>query len=97
LYRALTGRPPFSGADTPQILFQIVHRMPPRPSLIAPSLSPDVDAVLAIALAKDPEQRFASAGELGDALRSAVAGKLSEELRGRGESLIAKQPWGVRS
>jgi serine/threonine-protein kinase len=97
LYRALTGRPPFSGPDTPQILFQIVHRMPPRPTLIVPSLPSDVDAVLAIALAKDPEQRFASAGELSDALRGAAAGQLAPPVRARGESLIERQTWGVRS
>ncbi len=97
LYRALTGRPPFSGPDTPQILFQIVHRMPPRPTLIVPSLPADVDAVLAIALAKDPGARFASASELAEALRAAAAGQLAPALRARGEALIEKQPWGVRT
>jgi hypothetical protein len=56
-----------------------------------------VDAVLAIALAKDPERRFESAGELSDALRDAAAGQLAPRVLSRGESLIERQPWGVRS
>src|SRR5439155_13924929 len=43
LYRALTGRPAFSGPDLPQILFDIVYRCPTRPSEIVASLPRDVD------------------------------------------------------
>jgi serine/threonine-protein kinase len=96
LYRALTGRPPFSGTDTPQILFQIVHRTPPRPAQIVPSLHADVDLVLAIALGKAPKERFASAGELASALRSAASGGLDSALRARGEALVRRQPWSRR-
>ena len=60
LYRTLTGQPPFSGPDTPQILYQVVYRSPARPSQLVPGLPPDVEIVLAIALAKDPAERFAS-------------------------------------
>jgi eukaryotic-like serine/threonine-protein kinase len=62
-----------------------------------PTLPADVDAVLAIAVAKDPSLRFASGRELSDALRAAVVGQLAPALRARGEALIDKQPWGVRT
>ena len=93
-YRALTGRPPFSGPDVPQILFEIVYRSPPRPSEVVPALPPDVDLVLALALAKNPQHRFESAGDFVAALTSAAAGQLSSPLRDRAKSLVARTPWG---
>lgn len=94
VYRALTGRPPFSGAATPQILFDVVYRMPLRPSNVVDAAGEGVDAVLAIALAKAREDRFASAGELARALTSAFSGTHDRELRARAAALIAKHPWG---
>jgi serine/threonine-protein kinase len=94
LYRSLTGRPAFSGPDTPKVLFDVVYRCPARPSQIAPSLPADVDAMLAIALAKDPDDRFASAVELASALEAAARGALSPDLRGRAEALLRTLPWG---
>ena len=94
IYRALTGRPPFGGTDTPQILFEVVYQMPHRPSDLMPSLASDVDAVLAIALAKRPEDRFGSATELAIALASAVSGRRDLALRARADALLANHPWG---
>jgi serine/threonine-protein kinase len=73
-YRALTGRRPFSGADTNQLLYDAVHGRPTRPREILPNLPAGVEAVLAIALAKRREDRFATATELAEALRAAVEG-----------------------
>ena len=94
IYRAITGRLPFIGNDTPQILFDVVYRMPQRPSEIAAALSPDVDAVLAISMAKRAEDRFASAGELAAALSAAYRGQLDPALRQRAAMLVARHPWG---
>lgn len=70
-YRALTGRRAFSGAELPQILYQIVHGTPVRPRELVPSLPKEVEVVLSIALAKSPADRFANAKELAEALRRA--------------------------
>ena len=94
LYRALTGRPPFAGSDTPQILFDVVYRMPVRPGELVDGLPGDVDAVLAIALAKRPADRFSSAGELASALAAALEGALARSVRLRAEELVARHPWG---
>jgi serine/threonine-protein kinase len=96
MYRALTGQAPFRGNDTPQILFDVVYRGPRRPTEIASALPPDVDLVLAIALAKRPEARFATAAELVDAIRAAVKSSLPAELRARGEIQLIELPWGGR-
>jgi serine/threonine-protein kinase len=87
-YRAITGQPPFSGRDVPAILYSVVHEQPARPSSLV-KLSRDVDRVLAIGMAKEPAERFASALELADALAAAVHGKLARELRERGDRLLS--------
>jgi len=97
VYRALTGQPPFAGSDTPQILYQVVYKNPARPSQLVPNLPSDVEMVLAIAMAKDPGERFASALEMADALRSASRGALDPALRVHAQALLAGLPWGQSS
>lgn len=94
LYRAATGRPPFSGSDLPQILFEIVYSTPPRPSGVVDSLPRDLDRVIAIALAKQPGDRFASAAELADAVAAALEDRLPHAVRARADAVIARAPWG---
>jgi serine/threonine-protein kinase len=91
-YRTLTGRPAFEGESTAEILYKVVHTMPPRPSSVAP-LPLDLDLVLAIALAKAPEDRFASAAELAHAVDAAARGLLDAALRARGQRVLAKLDW----
>lgn len=63
LYHLLAGRVPFEG--TP---FQVLmaHQLKSPPSLVAvrPELPPTIDEVVQVALAKRPEDRFATAGAL---------------------------------
>lgn len=94
LYRAATGQPAFSGASAPQIMFDIVYKSPVRPSSIVRDLPRDVDLALALALAKDPEQRFQSAGELAGAFAEACRGELSPDTRQRALACVRAQPWG---
>jgi serine/threonine-protein kinase len=70
-FRGLTGELPYRGSDPATILYQVVHATPPRPSTIAP-VPRAVDAVLARGLAKDPAQRYPTAGELAEALQAAL-------------------------
>jgi serine/threonine-protein kinase len=97
MYRALTGQAPFRGNDTPQILFDVVYRGPRRPTELARDLPGDVDLALAIALAKRADARFATADELVAAMRAGARGKLSAELRARGEIALIELPWGGRA
>jgi serine/threonine-protein kinase len=91
-YRALTGRPAFVGDAMAEILFKVVHDMPSRPSVSA-RIPEDVDDVLALALAKSPDDRFSTALELADALDAAMSGTLSRELRERASQVLATTPW----
>jgi serine/threonine-protein kinase len=92
-YRALTGRPAFPGDAPAAILYQVVHRMPPRPSDFTPKLNSDIDGVLAIAMAKDPWERFDSAAEFADALENARKERLPAALRERAARLQRTHPW----
>ena len=93
IYRALTGRPPFSGEHVVELIFQVTRAMPPRPSDLV-KVQPDVDLVIAIALAKTASDRWDSGEELAKALDAAARGHLDPALRERGEAIVARQPWG---
>ena len=68
LYEVLTGKPPFTG-DTPvSIAYQHVSGVLVAPSKIQPDLPEGVDVLLAVALAKRPEDRYQSAGLMFDDL-----------------------------
>ena len=70
-YEMLTGQVPFDGTSYATIINAHLNTPPPAPSRLAP-LPPGLDAVVARALAKDPAQRFARAGELAEAARRAI-------------------------
>ncbi|MGE0401351.1 MAG: serine/threonine-protein kinase [Kofleriaceae bacterium] len=91
-YRCLTGRHPFTAADTPALLFAVVHRTPLRPGDLG-AFHEDVDRWAAIALAKSPDERFASGADVADALAMAVRGELDAKLRRRADALIKKFGW----
>jgi DNA-binding NarL/FixJ family response regulator/tRNA A-37 threonylcarbamoyl transferase component Bud32 len=64
LFHALTGSVPFIGGSELQRMWAPVHDAPPEPSSIEPSVPRALDPVLARALAKAPDDRQQSAGEL---------------------------------
>ena len=73
LYEALSGDRPFKGDTTATVLYRIVHDTPPPIDAKAlVGVSPAVRAILAVALAKDPGDRFQSAEEMAKALRAAM-------------------------
>ena len=93
-YRVLTGRPAFEGEAMAEILYKVVHAMPPAPTTVA-SLPAAMDLVLAVAMAKDPGDRFDSGAELAHAVEDAARGRLDKALQGRAERLLARLPWGA--
>ena len=63
LYQLLTGKRPFSGDTDFAIIQQIVGHTPAAPSTFSSSLPASIDAVVARALVKKREHRYASAQE----------------------------------
>lgn len=60
MFEALTGRVPFTGSDVMNLLRRIIREDAPRVGLMAMHVDVDLDAVVARALARDPEERFAN-------------------------------------
>jgi tetratricopeptide (TPR) repeat protein len=64
LYECLTGRASFSGANSVEILSQVLHVDPPAPSVWNSAVPPALNRLVQKAMAKDREMRYQSAGEL---------------------------------
>jgi len=72
LYQLLTDKRPFDGDNDFSIIHQIIGHTPAHPSTINPKLPTAIDAVVARALAKNRDERFASARDFAAALQSAI-------------------------
>ncbi len=80
LFELLTGRRPYEG-NSHEIYVKLLMTSPPAPSSIQQGLDPALDAVCLKAMAKKPEDRFASMRELNQALEDYLkrgGGKRSE-------------------
>ena len=78
LWEALTGRVPFERDSAVARMFAHAHDPPPSLSAARPGLPPALDGVVARAMAKQPEDRYLSAGNLGDAALAAAEGRAIE-------------------
>ena len=72
LYECLTGAPPFSGKDLPALIYAQLYSGPPPASSLVEGVPPALDAVIARGMAKDPQDRFPTAGMLAAAAREAL-------------------------
>jgi predicted Ser/Thr protein kinase len=90
-FRALAGRPPFLG-DLQEILTSALAEPVPRVTELVSDLPADVDLVFAVALAKDPAERFGRVERLATALRQAAEGQLDEATRRKGLRLMSAVP-----
>ncbi|QBD77940.1 serine/threonine protein kinase [Ktedonosporobacter rubrisoli] len=98
LYRMLAGRVPFMAASPIAVAIKHTLEEPPSIAEFNPDITPEIEAVVMKALAKEPEERFDSAGELAQALRAAVHGEYFEvgaeeqQLPGPTTSTIRNKP-----
>ena len=79
LYQFLTGEKPFTGSGAWTIAKKIIQEEPALPSSLNNAVTPLFDAVVNRALAKNPDQRYQSARDLGVALKRALEGKSEED------------------
>jgi serine/threonine protein kinase len=70
LYQCLTGVVPFPRDDTAALMWAHVHEDPPPVSARRPDLPAQIDAIVARAMAKQPEDRYSTCRELAFALRA---------------------------
>jgi len=73
LYEMLTGRTPFVADNYTALAHSHIYEQPIPPSRLNPRISPAVQAVILMALEKDPANRFQKATDMAVALEQAVA------------------------
>ena len=78
LYHMVTGYGPFQGNSATTVCFKVANREPLRATAFDPDLPPELDSIIARAMAKDPAQRYQRGLEFALDLR---------ELRERGQTI----------
>ncbi|WP_375485378.1 protein kinase [uncultured Mycobacterium sp.] len=94
LTELLTGERPYPAATTVgQVIKAHLTAAPPKPSLLRPqAVSPRFDAVIARGMAKNPQHRYATAGDLAHAARDALSAQAVADqatMVGRASDLAA--------
>ncbi len=72
LYELLVGSRPWEGDSAAAVALARLSGPVPDPALVRPALPPDIAAITRKALALAPEDRFASAGAMADALERTI-------------------------
>jgi serine/threonine protein kinase/tetratricopeptide (TPR) repeat protein len=95
LYQALTGLPPFVGAEVVDVLMQVVHQDPVSVRRLQPKVPADLETVCLKCLAKEPGRRYPTALALADDLRRFRDGK---PIQARPASALERSwRWGRRN
>jgi serine/threonine-protein kinase len=74
LYHLLTGRPPYDGRTYYMVLIQALQRRCEAPEVVDPRVPPALSRIALKAMALDPAERYASAGDLQQALEDFLRG-----------------------
>lgn len=93
VYEMLAGHPPFGDDSSISILLKHLHEPVPSLKTFTHIADEELDAVIFMALAKNPEDRFQTAGSFADALEAAIYQKSPVQSAERVSSVAAS---GVR-
>jgi serine/threonine protein kinase len=93
LYECLTNSRPFPGDSVEQQIAGHLTTPPPRPSITRPGVSPQLDAVIATGMAKDPGERYGTTVELARAARTALTAPIPR----RPPASVRTAPWAAPS
>ena len=74
LYEMVAGEPPFTGESPVAVAYQHVRESPQPPSTVNPEVSRYIDAVVMQSMAKNPENRYDTAGDMRTDLLTVLSG-----------------------
>ena len=74
LYETLTGTPTYEKDSEVALMYAHLLEPPPQVTHKRPDLSPEIDGVVAKAMAKSPDDRYATTPEFATAMRKALTG-----------------------
>jgi serine/threonine protein kinase len=86
LFECLAGEPPFKRPREEQVLYAHIQDEPPKLTELRGELPAAIDDVIAKALAKDPEERYSSCGELVEAAREVLLPAPETEVAAAGDT-----------
>jgi beta-lactam-binding protein with PASTA domain len=95
LYELLTGKVPFTGDSPVEIAMKHLNELPKPPSAGRPEVPRDLDLVVLRALAKDPDERYASAEEMDADLARIEQGLSVSSRTAEAETRIMTAPTNV--
>ncbi|HMF38547.1 MAG TPA: VWA domain-containing protein, partial [Isosphaeraceae bacterium] len=75
LYELLTGICPFSGSSAQEVIQKVLTTTPRSPRAVRRSIPKDLEAICLKAMARKPEDRYATPGDLAQALRQFLRGQ----------------------
>ncbi len=92
LYEMFTGQLPFASGDPLEVAMLHMTEPPRPPRELRPDISPELEAVILKALAKEPEERYPSGAALADALDEALQLKPAAEAAAGAEAASSPEP-----
>src|SRR3984885_8085911 len=96
LHECLTGAPPFRDQELPALIYSHLYSSCPRASSLVEGIPPALDDVIARGMAKNPGDRYQTAGQLAAAVRDALlagANPPGTEPRDGGWGVIPASAW----
>lgn len=84
LYESLTGKRAFGRGTFSEILMRLAYEHPTPPSQIGKDIPPAVDHIVAHALAKNPDERYANADQMVEDIEDALADRPLRHTADRG-------------
>ena len=97
LYQSLTGQVPFPGETLEQIAVSHMFQPTPQPSMVQDGVPAAMDQVIAMGMAKEPDQRYATTKDLAQAARAALTTPTRGDSTLSGSSAIADAEPGTSS